>query len=212
MPRFLRDPLFVCLLLGLAVFVLDRWLDRGGDRAVYVGASDLARLQAQWAAQGGRPPTPRELQGLVEEHIREEILSREAQALGLDRGDVIIRRRLVQKLRFVTEDIALETAPDPVALEAFFNEHADRYAAPERVTFSHVYFSSDRHDDARELARDALAELSGQNGEAWLEVGDPFLLNRTYADRTLTDVRELFGSAFAEGIAELETGPWSVSK
>jgi len=171
---FFRDPIFICLLLSLAVFVLDRWLDRDGDREIYVGVSDVARLHAQWTAQGGRAASRQELEGLVDGHVREEILSREAKALGLDRGDVIIRRSLVQKLQFVTEDTALETPTSEEELETYLRVKRPRYTVPVRLSFSHVYFSADRHADAESLARGALSQLLEAGGEGWTELGIRF--------------------------------------
>lgn len=209
MSRIFRDPFILCLALGLAVFVVDRWLDRGEDREIYVGASDIARLQAQWAAQSGRPARRDELEGLVEGHLREEILSREAKALGLDRGDVIIRRRLVQKLQFVTDDVALDQPVTDEELSAFLQSNQARYEEPARFSFSHVYFSADRHQDAEEKAREVASALTEGSDSNWESLGDPFLLNRSYAGRSLADVAELFGVEFSEAFPGLKAGAWS---
>ncbi len=208
MPRIARDPLFVCLILGLSVFAIDAWLGRAPGDRVEVTAADLARLTAQWRAQTGRAPTEQEIPALIEEHIREEILYREALRLGLDQNDTIVRRRLAQKLQFVSEDVAAGTPPTEAALRAHYEEHRGRYVRQARVTFAHVYWSPDRHDDPHALASSALPELAASEGDAWREFGDPFLLHRTYAERTHSEVAQLFGSDFADTLPELPLDTW----
>src|SRR6056297_3885752 len=103
--KLLREPLLYFLLAGAALFLISDAL--GGDAAERIVVSDAerARLAAQWQAQMGRPPTDTELDGLIQQWLREEIYYREAKAMGLDEDDVIIRRRLAQKLTFLTEDL-----------------------------------------------------------------------------------------------------------
>lgn len=190
------------------MFGIDHWLERGEDREIYVGGSDIARLQAQWSAQSGRPARRQELEGLVEGHVREEILSREAKAIGLDRGDVIIRRRLVQKLQFVTDDAALSQDVTDQELLEYLESDLERYEQPARFSFSHVYFSADRHEDAEERVRNVVTELAAESPSNWEALGDPFLLNRTYAERSLAEVAELFGAGFSEALPGLKLGAW----
>ncbi len=117
-------------------------------------------LRQNWTRQWNRPPTLSELEGLVEAHIREEVYYREALALGLETDDTIIRRRLVQKMEFLSEDLALLGEPPEEALRAFFEAHAEDYRVPPRLTFSHIYFNLDRRgESARRDAERALSAL-----------------------------------------------------
>ena len=197
MKSFLKDPLVLFLALGVLIFwIAAIGLGDDGDNLIEVGEPDLNRLNDQWQAQMGRPPTPQELDGLVEQFIREEAYFREAKRMSLDQGDIIVRRRLVQKLRFLTEDIATGQAPAESELLAYYEENADRYRRPTRYTFNHRYFSTDRREDALADARAALAE-----GNA---AGDPFMLQRSYAARSAREIGNLFGTAFAEALAALD--------
>ena len=147
----------VFLLLGAGVFAVDRWLDdAGADRVVTVTEEQLGAIRERWAAQWGRPPTGREIEGLIDEAVREEILYREAQRRGLDRGDPIIRRRLAQKMTFLLEDST--EAPETAAgdIETYFAAHAERYREPRRTTFRHVFLSREQRGDPE---RDAAALL-----------------------------------------------------
>lgn len=202
--RLLRDPLLVFLLIGLAIFALDELLRGNDGRTVVVTAAHQGRLVERWQAQTGRSPSPSELAGLIEDHVREEILVREAKRLRLDEGDVIVRRRLAQKVSFLSEDMAAMEEPEESALKAYFEQHRQRYERPAVMSFSHIYFSPDKREDAGADARRALAEM---DPEAWRKTGDPFMLGRTYAHTSLARVGRDFGERFAADLDELEVAP-----
>ena len=207
-----RSPLVVFLLLGVAVFVVDRWLDdAGAGRVVTVTEEQLGAIHERWAAQWGRPPTGRELEGLIDEAVREEILYREARRRGLDRGDAIIRRRLAQKMTFLLEDSAEAPSTRAAAagdIETYYADHAERYREPRRTTFRHVFLSTERREDAGGDAAALLREVRDGTGDGWRQLGDPFMLLREYADRTDQEIAELFGGAFAAALPALAAGAW----
>lgn len=205
-----RSPLVLFLLLGAGVFALDRGLDRGGAerRAVTVTDEQVAAVRARWAAQWGREPTGPELARLLDEAVREEILYREAQQLGLDRDDPIVRRRLAQKMTFLLEDRAEAPAPSEQEVEAYYAAHAGDYREPRRTTFRHVFLSADRRADPERDAADLLEALRSADDGAWRRLGDPFMLLGEYADRTDRELGELFGAPFATALGELAGGEW----
>ncbi|MEZ5559099.1 MAG: peptidylprolyl isomerase [Pseudomonadales bacterium] len=210
MRRILREPLVYFLLAGGALFfVADLLRGDGTDRTIVIDSLERQRLIDQWQSQMGRPPSERELAGLIEQWIREEIYYREALALNLDRDDIIIRRRLAQKLAFLTEDLATASPAEDADLEAYYRANIDRYTEPERFTFSHRYFSSQRHADAQAAARAALEIARGRPADAADLPGDPFMLQRAYAARSEREIAELFGRDFAASLASLETGAWN---
>lgn len=194
--KLLRDPLVGFLLAGALIFALDRFTSGSTDADVIeVSDAQVRRISDQWQAQMGRPPTEQELAGLVEQWIREEIYYREALKMGLDDNDTIIRRRLAQKLTFLTEDLADAAPPDQAELLAFYDAEPEAYTEPERFSFEHRYFSSDRREDARADAEAALA--SG------MPEGDPFMLQQSYAHRSQREIGDLFGRNFAAALAQL---------
>ncbi len=203
--KYVKDPLALFLLLGVAIFVVDAWIPDPDDTTIQVGVLDIARLSDQWQAQMGRSPTETELAGLVDAHVREEMLVREALKMGLDANDVIVRRRLAQKLTFLTEDLALLEPATEADLVEFFESNVERYQVPARFTFSHIYFSPDRREAAR---ADAEAALPAVNEDNWRTIGDPFMLRRTYAHVTVADIRKDFGTAFSQALPELEGDGW----
>lgn len=194
--NWLKDPLIVFLIAGAAIFVLAGYFeDEEISYDVAVGEADIKRLHDQWSLQMRRPPTDQELAGLVDQFVKEEIYYREALRMALDANDTIVRRRMVQKLTFLTEDIATATPLDESALRTYFEENREDYRVPERFSFSHRYYSSDRRDDAQ---ADAQAAMNTEDR------GDPFMLQREYSSRSEREIGDLFGRDFARSLAQLQ--------
>ena len=198
------------LLLGVGVFALDHRREGGaqGDRVIEVTGDQVEQLRARWTAQWGRPPTGPELQALIEGAVDEEILYREAQRLGLDRGDAIVRRRLAQKLTFMLEDAGDRAAPTADEVAEHYARNAERYRRPRRTTFDHVFLSADRRTDPAGDAATLLGGI-GAGDDGWKRLGDPFMLARTYADRTDPEIAGLFGTGFADAVSALPAGGWN---
>ena len=209
----LREPLVHFLIGGALLFALEAWIGRDGDDPSYrvtVGTGQVERLRQAWQAQSGRPPNQQELEALVEDQVREEIFYREAVRRGLDDGDVLVRRRLAQKLSFLIEDLAAVEQPGDDELRRFHQERADRYAEPARLSFRHLFFSRDRRADAAADAGAALASLrlAAASAGGTGSLGDPFMLHSEYAGRSRQEVRELFGPEFAEALFALQGSGW----
>ena len=209
--RWLRDPLVVFVLLGAGVFALDGWLagSEAEQRVVEITPDRIDRLRARWVAQWGREPTGPELQTLIDDAVDEEILYREAQRLGLDRDDAIVRRRLAQKLTFILEDAGAGGPPSEAAVQEYYARHAERYRRPGRTTFDHVFLSGDSRTDPVGDATALLAEVRADDGSGWQRMGDPFMLARAYADRSDQEIAGLFGRVFADAVAALPVGGWN---
>ena len=146
--KLLREPLLHFVAIGALLFVVAGVMGKSGttdpERRLVVTEGEVLRLIEGWSRTWQRPPTRRELDGLIEDYIQEEIMYREAMAMGLDRDDAIIRRRLRQKMEFLSEDIAASIAPTGVELQAYLAENPDKFRVPPRYSFTHVYFSADR--------------------------------------------------------------------
>ena len=215
LQRWLREPLLHFLLIGLVLFAVYHTLHPNsgqGDRLgrIELTADDLRQLELAWAAKWQRPPGPEELRNLVAAKVREEILYREGLALGLDKDDTIVKRRLAQKVEFLSEDVSTIRDPGVQELKAWFEQNASRFALPSRATFRHLYFSFDRRGgQSRNAATRALAELAGQPADspATVNLADPFMYQSYYADRTPEYVANVFGTKFAQGLAQLKPVP-----
>jgi hypothetical protein len=201
--------------LGAALFVAYGLMPRarrGGEAgAIVVTRGQIANLVDGFTRAWHRPPTTDELEGLVQDRVREEVYCREAVAMGLDKDDTIIRRRLRQKIEFISNDIATLAEPTDADLNAYLQAHAETFRVEQRLTFKHVYLDPGKRGD--HLANDAarlLAQLSGAGaGDAGgSEMGDSFLLELQFADAPAGDIAKQFGEQFASALGRLPPGQW----
>ena len=210
MKRLLREPLLHFLLLGVAIFVAYGLVSAPGSEApdtIVVTCGRVEHLAAGFAGLWGRPPTDAELDGLVDEWVREEIATREALALGLDEDDTVIRRRLRQKLEFLSEDTVAQTAPTDAELSAYLQAHPESFFVEPRLTFRQVYLDPQKHRD--HIDRDSvqvLAQLTGHGDDGVL--GDSTLLPRSLQDAPTSEIAKQFGERFATALLGLPVGRW----
>jgi peptidyl-prolyl cis-trans isomerase C len=209
-----REPLVHFLAIGILLFVVFGLVNDDqsarGDR-IEITRADLDQFVAIFSKQWQRQPSPRELQGLIDGRIREEVLYREALAMGLDKDDTIVRRRLAQKVEFLMGDASDVTEPDETTLQAYYEANAEKYREPPRLSFSHVYFSTDRRgEQAGKDATALLARLRAASPRVTQapEEGDSFMLPRVYVDKRTDEIGRDFGRAFSDEIAGLETKQW----
>lgn len=209
-----REPLLHFLLAGAALFLLLRLLhdgDAGAPREIVITEARVTALAENFAQTWMRPPTAEELRGLVEDYIAEEVYYREAIAMGLDRDDTVIRRRLRQKMEFISEGVAEAVEPTDAQLQAYLDGHAEKFVEPARLSFQQVFLSGERRGDAvrRDAAR-VLGELAAGRGTVDPQaLGDPTLLPSTLERATPQEVANVFGTEFAEQLDEAPVGQWS---
>ena len=215
MKNIIKDPLFHFLLIGFAIFALYSVMNKdstsSSTNVINVGASDIDQLKALWQKQWQRPPTKQELDGLVESHIREQVFYREALAMGLDKDDTIVRRRLMQKIEFLVADVSLPEEPEASALQKYYQNNLDRYREPARLSFSHIYFSVDqRGERAEQEAKAVLGSLikTGANSNYPADYGDRFMLQSSYVDRTTEEIARDFGQQFVDQLTALSPQQW----
>ncbi len=214
--KLLREPLIIFLMLGALLFGLHTLVNGQSSELdtafrIQVTAAHIDQLRAGFQRQMGRPPQRQELQGLIDAFIREEVLVREALALGLDRGDTMVRRRLAQKMNFLVEDLALLNEPTEADVSDYFEQNPEQYRLPPRISFTHIYFSRDRRGDAAEPdAERALNQLvaADQPPLRAPELGDPFGLPYDYRLQSPREVSNLFGQSFADTLFRLEPARW----
>jgi PPIC-type PPIASE domain len=209
--RLLREPIVHFLALGSLLFACFEWQGGGiaGSRIV-LSRGMIQHLSAGFASTWQRPPNEAELKGLVDDYVREEIATREAIAMGLDKDDTILRRRLRQKLEFLVEDAA-DVPPNEADLQAWLDAHPEAFRIEPRVALRQVYVSRDRRGAAAEAyARSLRKRLQAAGPDARIEeIGDPLMLPSEIELSPLGDVSRLFGPAFADRVAGLEPGRWA---
>lgn len=206
MGGVLGEPVVHFVLMGLAIFAVERWTSSGLDpEVIEVDAEQVARLQTQWEERHGVAPGDGETVDLVEDYVREEVLYREAVALGLHHSDPIVRRRMVQAMEFLTEDLNPLPEPSEAELAAFLEESRGEFARPARVSLEHLFFAEERGGGAR--SREAYQGLKG--GGDVEDRGDAFAHGREARGMSRLDLEGQFGRSFAEAAMALPVGQWS---
>jgi hypothetical protein len=215
--KLFREPLVHFLLIGAGLFLLFGW--RGGPASLPAGQSgpqsakivvnpgDIDQMVATFTRTWQRSPTEEEAKGLIEDFVRDEIYYREAVAIGLERDDTVIRRRMRQKMEFILEDLSDRSEPTDEELLAYMKLHPDSYRLDPQIAFRHVYVNSDkRGKSAVSDARQILAQLdAGVDPDS---VGDPILLDAEIGLSPLWDIRRQFGEEFGRNLLGLKTGKW----
>ncbi len=215
MTRFkqlLREPLVHFFILGAGIFLLSALVGESDEPLdeIVVSSGQVDRLVETWQRTWQRPPTSAELEGLIEDYIREEILYREAMAMGLDRDDTIIRRRLRQKMEFLPQDLVEQAEPTEAELQTYLREHPDAFQLESRVTFQQIYLNRERRGaNAEKDARTLLTDLQSGGGPVEpLALSDPIPLPHELELLPEREVARLFGQEFVSGLVQIEPGNW----
>jgi len=213
MKRLLKEPLLHFLVLGTLLFAvysrLNRSLPDNKSTAgtVRITSNEIAWLKETWSRQWQREPTRDELRGLVTDFLKEELLAREARALGLDQNDTIVRRRLAQKLEFLVQDTSRLAEPTEEDLRRFYEANPERFQTDARISFTHVFFSREKRANAATEAKAALSDLS--RGANPADFGDRLLVDSEVVDADMHSVAGQFGREFAEAVFTLKPGAWN---
>ena len=216
MSRLVKEPLFHFLIIGLAIYAGYAWLNPGDDseneQVIRVGEGERAWMRTSFEKRWKRPPTAEELAGLTKEYVRETAFYREALAMGLDQDDTIVRRRLAQKLEFLVQDLIDVKPPTDGELEAYFDEHRRELpvAGPDHLQscVRRPGQVGQRDGEPRSHRSRGLCEKADDPTDGAKELGDPFMLQLYYPERTEADISKLFGGGFARSVSELSVGAW----
>lgn len=205
LSRILREPLLHFALLGLALFLVYRAVapDGGEARRIVLTRAEVAGLEAQYRALWGRPPTEAERKGLIDTYVRDEIAYREGVAMGLDRDDAVIKRRVRQKYELIAEEEASE-APTEADLAAYLDAHPDDFRVPPRISFAQVYFDPSKSSPAQFAA--AAAAIRG--GADPVQYGVASLLPAQLTLAPTDSIARDFGTGFAQALLDLPEGEW----
>lgn len=213
MKSLLREPLAHFLFIGAMLFLLFELSDNpAGQQSSRVLITDgqIEYLKASFARSRQRLPNKGELQGLIDGYVREEIFYREALALGLDKNDMIIRRRLNQKLELMSDDLIGMTIPSDEDLEQFINTHTELFRKEPQIAFRHIYLNVyERGNRVMDEAVRLLAILSdGTNTDPDI-LGDSIMLPKTFNLSPASDIAKMFGESFSRELIKSKPGEWT---
>ena len=213
--KAIREPLVHFLSIGFLVFAVYAVMNHGKgaavDHQIVLTLDDLKQLNGSFISQWNRQPTAQEFNGLLESFVQQEILYRQGLALGLDKDDTIVKRRMAQKMEFLSEDVAAAHEPTSDELRKWFAKNSRDFALPGRATFRHLFFGFDqRGQKAQTDADSTLVRIAGLSEDSPIakSQADPFMFQNYYADRAPEQLAKEFGPDFATAIFKLKTGSW----
>ncbi|NVD41937.1 peptidyl-prolyl cis-trans isomerase [Ensifer sp. HO-A22] len=205
----MREPLLHFLALALLIFAANGLLG-GNAKApdeIVVTAAKIEQMAALFDKTWQRSPTAGELKGMIDDYIKEEILVRQALELGLDRDDAIVRRRLRQKMEFLSADPVTATNPE---LEDYLEANPAAFATDTKLAFEQVFLNPTRH--GKTIAEDAaalLANLRSNDTADPASLGDVSLLPAVVQLTSRSAIDQFFGGSLAEGLEKAPLGQWT---
>jgi hypothetical protein len=213
--KLLREPLVHFVFIGSMIYVLyglfaTPEIDENVN-SIVVSSGEIDVFKSSWKKRWNREPTTKELDGIIQQFIRETILYRQAINMGLDKNDMVIRRRLAQKMEFIVEDLATMLEPDEQTLQLWFNKHLNRFQESPRYTFTQIFFDPDKRGDATlEDANKIKSSLQAQTDPLAniSELSDSLMMQDYYPEKTPIEIRKQFGSGFTQSLLDLSPGEW----
>ena len=214
MKKLIREPFIHFLFLGAAIFLAHHFVSGRADNQpgkIVITQGDITSIVIGFSRTWQRPPTREELDGLIRDRVREEVYYREAVAMGLDRDDPVIRRRLQQKLQFVTDDVAAPSEPTDAELSEYLKTHADVFRVDRWLTFDQVYLDPTKHGKGIAQDIDKLLTQLRQHGSDDIDLSslsDTFLLEHRFEAAPITEIAKQFGDKFVTKLADVPLGQW----
>jgi len=207
--KLLAEPMLHFLVIGIALFTAYRWMAPGpsGGRRIVITQGVVDDLATQHVAARGREPSTTELNHLIESYVHDEILYREGLKLGLERDDIVVKRRVRQKIEMIAEEDASTRAPTDADLVAYLTANQARFVQPAILTFDQVFIGESRSGPGVVHVVTVTGEAL-QKGADPEQLGKPTLLphrmTRTPADLVARD----FGASFAAALEKVPVGEW----
>jgi len=213
LKKWLREPLLHFLLIGALLFLVYGLRNEGlvdQDNRIEISEADINRLITVWEKKRQRLPTQVELRGMIEQQIREEVMYREALVMGLEHNDPIVRRRLAQKVEFISADLVAQVEPTEAELSEYLAAHSEKFELPGRINFVQIYLNTDKRGaGVQEHAQQLLEQLNHTDSKVDVTTaGDPIMFGQQHEQVTMREVSRLFGNDFASKLFALPVGNW----
>ena len=209
----LNEPLVHFGALALVIFVVYGLFNSSGTPApdrIVVTAPKIEQMAVIFAKTRQRPPTAEELKGLIDDYIKEEIYYREALTLGLDKDDTVIRRRLRQKIEFLSDATVDALSPTDVDLETYLKQHPADFEVEPMLALQQVFLNPDRHGDRIDQdAASILEALLASPETDPASLGDASLLPADLPQTGKTAIAQTFGPELAEALDKAAPGQWT---
>ena len=211
MKKIFKEPFIHFILIGAALFLLYGMVNKTSDskNTIVINDFDVESIISKWEMQWKRLPTEQELQKLIELNIKQEIFYQEALKMNLDHNDEIIKRRLAQKMEFLSNDIASLVEPTDEDLEKYFQEHIEKYQLPYSYSLYQITFSRDKREDNYKDALEVLEKFPDASFEEMNRKGDNLPFSYFFENINADELGLQLGSKFSEALQQQETGKWT---
>ena len=214
LKKIIREPLLLFILTGVLLFFIyqsfTNYLNRN-ENVIIIQKSEIALIEKSFEKKFFRPPSPEEKEVLIQNLTKEMVLYKTALAMGLDKGDQVIKGRMVQKLTFLGNDLIKPPKPSEQDLVAFYEKHKQDYISDDMITITHIFFDPDKREGKTHADAENALQMLNSKGDFdgdLAGLGDAFMLQNHYADKTELEIRKAFGTGFTESVFKLEAGTW----
>jgi peptidyl-prolyl cis-trans isomerase C len=213
LTRLFASPLTHFLFVGFLIFISSYYITKRRDaHKIIIDKAVVEKLITAWQTQFGKMPTDRELKIATDDYVKQEVLFREAETLGLNKEDEIIKRRLQQKMAFILKDNIVVPDPSESVVEEYYKKNSTKFSDAPKVSFTHIYFTVDNGsaEQAKQRANTILRTLEKDGLRRAPELGDRFMLLYDYNDINKTDATGLFGaSPFTDSLFTVKENQWT---
>lgn len=210
MKKILKEPFFHFILIGIALFILYGMVNKktNAKNTIIINDFDISNLISKWEMQWKRAPTEKELQSLISSNIKQEIFYQEALKMNLDHNDEIIKRRLSQKMQFLSNDIAAMIEPSDEDLKEYYKEHSSKYLTPPSYSLYQITFSSDKRKDNYKDALETLKQFPNATFDEMKNWGDILPFNYYFENVNANELGLQLGSKFPATLKDQELNKW----
>ena len=210
MKKLLKDPFLHFILIGVILFALFRLVNQTTEtkNTIVINDFDIENIISTWEMQWKRPPTEQEIQNLINVNLKQEIFYQEALKMNLDHNDEIIKRRLSQKMQFLSNDIAAMIKPTDADLEDYIQKNKEKYLTPYSYSLYQIIFSPDKRDNNLKDATDVLNLNKNTSLEEMKSKGDALPFNYHFTNINADELALQFGTQFSEALVNQELNNW----
>ncbi len=211
MKKLLKEPFFHFILIGFALFLLYGLVNTQSNSkdAIVIDDNDIDNFIAKWEMQWNRQPTEKELEGMIKQNIYQEVFYREALKMNLDENDEIIKRRLSQKMQFLSNDLASLKKVTDEELAIYYKENSDNYLTPTSYTLYQIVFTADNRNNPKQDAENTLNSFADASFDEMKNKGDKLPFAYQFTDISSNDLALQLGSIFSIGLENVALNKWA---
>ncbi len=211
MKKLFKEPFFHFIIIGIALFFLYGLVNKGTDtkNTIIINDFDLDNITSSFEMQWKRDPTEQELQSIINQNIKQEIFYQEALKMNLDHNDEIIKRRLSQKMQFLSNDIAALSEPTDEVLKTYYKENFEKYLTPTTYSLYQITFSPDKRKDNYKDAIETLKQFPEASFEEMQPWGDKLPFSYYFEEANANELGLQLGSKFRDALETQEINNWT---